>query len=74
MRVPGLAISDDFAIVDRQGKASDRVYIMAVPYISGYNPDYSGLDFCEKASQMIVDNIVKTSKDQACASGLARPR
>jgi hypothetical protein len=24
---------------------------MALPYIGGFNPDYSGLDFCEQASE-----------------------
>jgi hypothetical protein len=29
--------------------------MMAVPYIGGFNPDYSGLDFCEAASKEIID-------------------
>lgn len=33
--------------------------MMAVPYIAGYNPDYSGLDFCEAASKFIVESILK---------------
>jgi hypothetical protein len=30
---------------------------MAVPYIGGYNPDYSGLDFCEEASEKIIKSM-----------------
>ncbi|NIJ52808.1 FAD/NAD(P)-binding protein [Dyadobacter arcticus] len=57
LKVPGITISDSFQIVDQQGKPNPRVYIMAVPYIGGYNPDYSGLDFCEEASSSIVEAI-----------------
>jgi len=59
LNVPGITINDNFQVVDPEGKASERVYIMAVPYIGGYNPDYSGLDFCEEASFSIVNNILK---------------
>jgi hypothetical protein len=61
LKVPGAGITDNFQVVDREDKASERVYLMAVPYIGGYNPDYSGLDFCERASELIVCNILKTS-------------
>ena len=54
LKVPGITINDDFQIVDSNGKANDRIFIMAVPYIGGYNPDYSGLDFCDEASAKIV--------------------
>jgi len=33
--------------------------MMAVPYIGGYNPDYSGLDFSEAASAKIVNALLK---------------
>jgi hypothetical protein len=36
---------------------------MAVPYIGGYNPDYSGLDFSEAASALIIKSIVKVEDD-----------
>lgn len=45
--------SDDLAIND-----NDRIYIMAVPYIGGYNPDYSGLDFSEAAFAAIVKTLL----------------
>ena len=59
LNVPGITINDDFQIVDPSGKANQRIYIMAVPYIGGYNPDYSGLDFCDEASEKIVDSILR---------------
>jgi hypothetical protein len=37
--------------------------LMAVPYIGGYNPDYSGLDFSEAASALIIKSIVKVEDD-----------
>lgn len=58
LKVPGITINDNFQIVDTKGGANDRIYIMAVPYIGGYNPDYSGLDFCEQASSNIVETIL----------------
>ncbi len=58
LKVPGITINDNFQIVDNNGKANKRIYIMAVPYIGGYNPDYSGLDFCEQASSNIVETIL----------------
>ena len=59
LKVPGVTINDNFQVVDSSGIANNRVYIMAVPYIGGYNPDYSGLDFCEEASLKIVDSILE---------------
>ena len=57
LRVPGITINDFFQVVDQQGKANDRIYILAVPYIGGYNPDYSGIDFCEAASEQVIKKI-----------------
>lgn len=57
LRVPGIAINDYFQIVDDYNVLNERIYIMAVPFIGGYNPDYSGLDFCEAASSAIVKRI-----------------
>lgn len=54
LKVPGLAINDYFQILDQFGVPNPRIFIMAVPYIGGYNPDYSGLDFCEEASNRII--------------------
>ena len=59
LKVPGIAINDNFQVVDAYGAYNDRIYMMAVPYMSGYNPDYSGLDFCEKASGLIVKSMFK---------------
>ncbi len=60
LKVPGIAINDNYQIIDKRGAPNQRIYIMAVPYIGGYNPDYSGLDFCEAASKFIVDKICDT--------------
>jgi uncharacterized NAD(P)/FAD-binding protein YdhS len=57
LQVPGIAINDDFQVVDAYGAYNKRVYIMAVPYIGGYNPDYSGLDFSEAASARIIKSL-----------------
>lgn len=58
LRVSGIAINDSFEIVDAYGALNNRIYIMAVPYIGGYNPDYSGLDFCQHASAIITKNLL----------------
>ncbi|TKB97105.1 FAD/NAD(P)-binding protein [Pedobacter cryotolerans] len=52
--VPGITINDHFQIVDERGEANPHLFIMAVPYIGGFNPDYSGIDFSEEASQRII--------------------
>lgn len=57
LKVSGITINDNFQIVDEFGAFNNSIYIMAVPYISGFNPDYSGLDFCESASEKIINNI-----------------
>lgn len=57
LNVSGIAINDNFEIVDRYGAYNSRIYIMAVPYIGGFNPDYSGLDFCEAASLKIANSL-----------------
>jgi len=56
--VPGIAINDRFQPVAWERTAHPRIHLMAVPYMGGHNPDYSGLDFCEEASQRIVDGIL----------------
>lgn len=61
LRVSGIAINDNFQVLDNYGAYNDNVYIMAVPYIGGFNPDYSGLDFCEEASGRIVESILQQS-------------
>lgn len=57
LAVPGVAINDHFQAIDNYGASTGRIYIMAVPYIGGFNPDYSGLDFCEAASKIIAESI-----------------
>jgi len=57
LRVSGIAINDHFQLVDSYGGHNQRIYMMAVPFIGGYNPDYSGLDFCEEASGRITEKI-----------------
>jgi hypothetical protein len=57
LKVPGIAINDNFNVVDEYGAFNDRIFIMAVPYIGGFNPDYSGLDFSEEASARIIESV-----------------
>ncbi len=59
LKVPGITINDNFQVVDPYGAYNERIYTMAVPYIGGYNPDYSGLDFCEAASKQIIGSIIQ---------------
>jgi hypothetical protein len=57
LNVPGIAIDDYFRVIDGEGKPSLRIYLMTVSYLGGFNPDYSGLDFCEEASKIIAADI-----------------
>ncbi|MGY3053894.1 putative NAD(P)/FAD-binding protein YdhS [Pedobacter sp. UYEF25] len=57
LKVPGIAINDNFQVLDEFGALNPRIYVMAVPYISGFNPDYSGLDFGEAASSIIAKSL-----------------
>jgi hypothetical protein len=61
LNVPGIAINDNFQVLDEFGAYNERIFMMAVPFISGYNPDYSGLDFCEISSKRVVQTIVEKS-------------
>lgn len=58
LKVHGLEINDFFQSLDSYGQAVDNLFIMAVPFIGGLNPDYSGLDFCDTAARRIVKAIV----------------
>jgi hypothetical protein len=58
LSVPGIAINDCFQVIDKYGAYNNRIYIMAVPYIGGFNPDYSGLDFCQEASKRITKSML----------------
>lgn len=71
LQVAGITISDHFQIVNEYGIPNERVYIMAVPYIGGYNPDYSGLDFCEEASSSIIEKISELHDHQKIGSVLS---
>ena len=57
LKVLGIAINDHFQVLDAYGAHNDRIYMMAVPYIGGFNPDYSGLDFSEAASDAIIKRL-----------------
>ncbi len=57
LKVPGISINDNFQVLDHYGAYSERIYMMAVPYIGGLNPDYSGLDFCEEAAKRISKSM-----------------
>lgn len=57
LKVSGIAINDYFQVVDRYLALNPRIYVMAVPFIGGYNPDYSGLDFCETAAARITEAL-----------------
>lgn len=59
LNVAGLAINDSFQLTDPYGVANENIFIMAVPFISGFNPDYSGLDFCEEASEKIITKLLR---------------
>ena len=63
LRVPGLAINDYFQVVDRYLALNPRIYVMAVPFIGGYNPDYSGLDFCETAAARITEALTVANEN-----------
>ncbi|KKO89724.1 hypothetical protein AAW12_19210 [Sphingobacterium sp. Ag1] len=60
LQVPGVKIDDSFGLVDHGGSASQRLFMMAVPYMGGYNPDYSGLDFCAATSAIIAGKIAES--------------
>ena len=68
LQVAGITINDDFQVVDDYGALNERIYMMAVPYIGGYNPDYSGLDFSEAASARIIKRILKDEQFSKLAS------
>ncbi len=60
LQVAGIKINDSFQVVDGNDASNQKLYIMATPYIGGYNPDYSGLDFCNEASGRIKNAILKS--------------
>jgi len=57
LKVPGITINDNFQVVNKDNVPNSRLYVMAVPYIGGYNPDYSGLDFGEEASGRVISGM-----------------
>lgn len=57
LTLKGLAINDYFQPILADGSPSNRYFVMAVPFISGFNPDYSGFDFCDQVSNIIVDKL-----------------
>ncbi|QHS62857.1 FAD/NAD(P)-binding protein [Chitinophaga agri] len=59
LTVPGIAINDQFQALDEFNAINERIYVMTVPFIGGFNPDYSGLDFCEAASAQIMGSLLQ---------------
>ncbi|KUJ49751.1 FAD/NAD(P)-binding protein [Chryseobacterium sp. JAH] len=57
LKVPGLGINDFFQSLNVYSQAVDHLFIMAVPFIGGLNPDYSGLDFCDTAAEKIAEAL-----------------
>lgn len=57
LRVDGLNINDHFQALDYYGKTTPYLFIMAVPFIAGLNPDYSGLDFCDTAGKRVAHSL-----------------
>lgn len=64
LHVSGVRINNFFQSIDAEGNTCEGLFIMAVPYIGGYNPDYSGLDFCETASEQVVECIKRYWENQ----------
>ena len=61
LKVSGIAVNDHFQVLEKSGRPNEAIYMMAVPYMGGYNPDYSGLDFAEEASQRIADSMSRSA-------------
>jgi len=59
LKVPGIGINDHFQVLNNVGAFDPGIFIMAVPFIGGLNPDYSGLDFCDTASEKIAETIFR---------------
>jgi len=59
LKVNGLEINDYFQSLNKYGEIISNLFIMAVPFIGGLNPDYSGLDFCDTAANKIVQSLQK---------------
>lgn len=57
LKVHGLEINDHFQSLGKYGQVISNLFIMAVPFIGGLNPDYSGLDFCDTAAGRIVQTL-----------------
>jgi hypothetical protein len=70
LQVPGIAITDSFRVVSEYDKSNPRIHIMAVPFIGGYNPDYSGLDFCEEAAKRVVEDLLQHKGEQQAATSV----
>lgn len=58
LQVNGLSINDNFQALDSYGNVRENLYIMSVAYIGGLNPDYSGLDFCDTAAEIITQSLL----------------
>jgi len=55
--VDGLQITDSFQVVNEKGEANKRVYLLTVAFMKGLNPDFSGIDFFEHATELVVKSI-----------------
>lgn len=60
LQVHRLEINDYFQSLTSYGEIVENLFIMAVPFIGGLNPDYSGLDFCDTAGERILERIDRT--------------
>ena len=65
LKVPGININDHFQVLNKFGAFNPSIFIMAVPFIGGLNPDFSGLDFCDTASDKIATTIFNNEMELA---------
>lgn len=59
LQLPGVAVDESYAALGPGDLPVQGLFIMAVPLISGFHPDYSGLDFCDEAAKRIAARLVQ---------------
>ncbi len=62
LTLEGFAINDHYQFIYADDSVCANCFMMAVPFISGFNPDYSGFDFCDQVSTIIVDKLKESLK------------
>ncbi|GAA5119564.1 FAD/NAD(P)-binding protein [Luteolibacter yonseiensis] len=61
MELGGLAVTDGYQLISENGTPAEGLYDIAVPHIAGLRPYCYGLQACDEAAGLLIENMMRAS-------------